>query len=257
MPARRHSAHSPRAQSRPGAVRKAQHSSCIRRASAVIAHSPAAKERIASEFRTPRQRIHVIPHGDLSVVLPLPVPQVEARSRLDLPAGPLCLISGAVEPYKGIEEIVAVWRKERPEITLVIAGKPITDAYRSELEAAAVGIPKIALRFAWLDDEQLGLWLSAADVVLFNYREIFTSGAACLARSRGIPILLPARLHTVDLDEPHRAVVRFESPGSDLLTKLQTLLYTPSSYEAAAPWREATAWPRIAKLTAATYRPAR
>ena len=56
-------------------------------------------------------------------------------------------------------------------------------------------------------------WLSAADAVLFNYRAIFTSGAACLARSYGVPMLMPRRLQTVELDEPSPLVFRFDLDG--------------------------------------------
>jgi glycosyltransferase involved in cell wall biosynthesis len=225
----------------------------FQRASAVIAHSPAAKERIAREYQTPPERIHVIPHGDLSVVLPPAVPQADSRKRLELPSGRICLIFGAVEPYKGLEEVLAWWKQAPPGITLVIAGKPITDEYRAKLEEAAAGIPNVVLRFGWLDDEQLTLWLSACDVVLFNYREIFTSGAASLARSWGVPILLPHRLVTVDLEEPHPSVIRFDSPATDLGSKLQEALKVSNRYEDAAPWRASTGWARIAQLTRAAY----
>ena len=52
--------------------------------------------------------------------------------------------------------------------------------------------------------------LSAADAAVFNYRTIFTSGAAALARSWGVPILIPSRLATVALDEPAPTVFRFD-----------------------------------------------
>jgi hypothetical protein len=90
--------------------------------------------------------------------------------------------------------------------------------------------------------------------VLFNYRAIFTSGAACLARSYGVPILMPSRLGTVELGEPNRLVFRFSE--GDLREKLEQALQTKPDYEAAAPWRDATAWPRVAAATAEVYRAA-
>ena len=129
-------------------------------------------------------------------------------------------------------------------------------AYAAAITRAAAGTPGVTLRFGWLDDPALALWLSAADAVLFNYRTIFTSGAACLARSWGVPILLPARLSTVDLAEPAPTIFRFDRPATDLAEKLTRALTTPSDYAAAMAWREQTAWPHVATLTEDCYRAA-
>ncbi len=60
--------------------------------------------------------------------------------------------------------------------------------------------------------------------MLFHYRAIFTSGAACLARSLGIPILIPRRLDTVDLAEPHPLVFRFDALETDFRPALEAAL---------------------------------
>ena len=63
--------------------------------------------------------------------------------------------------------------------------------------------------------------LRAADCVIINYRELLTSGAASLARSFGVPLLIPARLNTVNLGEPVPRVFLFQSPAefAELLPK--------------------------------------
>ena len=157
------------------------------------------------------EKLHVIPHGDLSASLP-PLPsRAEARAALGIPeAERVCLMFGTVEPYKGIEPVVDWWRSGGPEATLAIAGKPFSPEYGAALTARAQGAANIRFELAWQPDEALERWLAAADCVLFHYRAIFTSGAACLARSLGIPILIPRRLDTVDLAEPHRLVFRFD-----------------------------------------------
>ncbi len=128
-----------------------------------------------------------------------------------------------------------------------------TPEYGAAIAARAEGVAEF--RPGWLADADLREWLSAADAVLFNYRAIFTSGAACLARSYGVPILMPRRLQTVELGEPSPPVFRFDLAG-DLREKLEQALQTKPDYDAAAPWREATAWPRIAAATAEVYREA-
>ena len=234
----------------------ANYAAAYRGARVVFAHSEAAKHRLIEVYRPAAERIRVIPHGDLSVVLPPPIPRDEARAQLGLPPGPIALMFGAVEPYKGQEEILAWWKTARPAAQLVIAGKPNSPEYAATITRAADGVPGVTLRFGWLDDAALALWLSAADAVLFNYRTIFTSGAAALARSWGVPIVLPRRLDTVDLAEPAPTIYRFDHPATDLAEKLTLALATPPDHAAATHWRAATAWPRVATLTVEGYRSA-
>jgi hypothetical protein len=100
------------------------------------------------------------------------------------------------------------------------------------------------------------LWLSAADAVIANYREILTSGAASLARSYGIPLILPRRLDTIELDEPTPYVRRFIDFETDFRGELDAALSTPPDFAAAASWRHACNWDRIAEFTMDGYRAA-
>lgn len=225
------------------------------RAGVVFAHSPVAKDRLVQALDLEPQKVRVIPHGDLSVTLGAPVSQSEARAALGLSCAKLALVFGAVEPYKGQEEIIAWWRKEQPDVTLAIAGNPITPEYAAHVTATSGGDAKIITKFGWLPDEQLRLWLCAADVTIFNYREIFTSGAANLARSWGLPMLLPTRLDTVTLGEPHPTVHRFADFG-EFGARLKEALQTRPDFAAATDWRKACSWDEVARLTMEGYREA-
>lgn len=227
----------------------------FRRAAAVIAHSPQAREELITRCGLDRERVHVVAHGDLAAAMPAPSSRAEARSQLALRDERICLMFGVVQPYKGLEEVLECWRQHSPDTLLVIAGEPVNAAYGEQIERAAHGL-RARLRLARLDDKELALWLSAADCVLFNYREVFTSGAAALARSWGVPILLPARLTTVALDEPSPYVLRFQNLGQELPGLLMRAFATPSEYSAGAEWRRATAWHRIAEQTISVYREA-
>ncbi len=217
----------------------------------VIAHSSAAKRQLIEQYRLSAERIHVIPHGDLSVAMKPPIPRAQARTILELGDDPLCLMFGTVEPYKGQEEVLEYWRRAKPHAHLAIVGRPHSEAYGAAIQAAA---GDAICRLGWLSDDDLGIWLSAADAVIFNYRTIFTSGAASLARSWGVPVLLPARLDTVFLDEPSPRVFRFEGFGSDFAEKLTAALSIERSFAAAADWRGKTSWDLIAGLTVRAYR---
>ncbi len=223
-------------------------------ARAIIAHSQKAADLLAATSAVPREKLHVIPHGDLSASLGLLPTRAEARAALAIPASaPICLMFGTVEPYKGIEPVIDWWRAANPPATLAIAGKPFSREYAAAIRARAGDAKNIRLDLAWQPDDALKRWLAAADCVLFHYSSIFTSGAASLARSLGIPILIPSRLDTVDLAEPDPRVFRFENLESNFRPALDAALATPASFDSAAPWRAAIAWPQIAVRTATLY----
>jgi glycosyltransferase involved in cell wall biosynthesis len=226
----------------------------FRRAAVVFAHSAAAADALVATCGVKRENVCVIPHGDLSVAMPPPLAHSAARARLGLGDEKVCLIFGAIEPYKGLEEVLAHWRRTSPPARLVIVGKPSAAAYGAAICAAAEGIDKVTLHLERASDEELAVWLSAADCALFNYRTIFTSGAASLARSWGLPILLPARLTTVDLLEPSPLVHRFVSFEADFAGALDRALALAPDFASAADWRESTGWAGIARHTAEAYR---
>jgi glycosyltransferase involved in cell wall biosynthesis len=228
----------------------------FQRAQVVFAHSEVAKALLQKTYGLAARKVCVIPHGDLSVVLDPPLPRDTARRELGLGDGKLCLIFGAIEPYKGIEEVIAFWKTARPECQLAIVGKPCDEPYGASIARLAAEAPGVRLHLGWKSDANLRQWLSAADCALFNYRTVFTSGAASLARSYGIPQLLPARLETVVLDEPTPFVRRFRSIAEDFPARLAETLAVKPEYEAAAPWRAATSWARVAELTLQAYRDA-
>jgi len=235
---------------------RANYAAAFQWARLIFAHSEAAREALINAYRLAPEVVKVIPSGDLSVALPPPISKEEARKKLGLSPEPLCLVFGAVEPYKGQEEVLAWWKRAKPAAQLAIVGKPHTLDYQNTISRAANGLPNVTLRFGWLSDDDLAVWLSAADCTVFNYRTIFTSGAAGLARSYGTPMVLPARLQTLDLHEPDPRVIRFESFDGDFGSKLQTALAMPPGYAEAASWREATSWKRVAQLTVEGYRTA-
>ncbi|MDD5261016.1 MAG: asparagine synthase (glutamine-hydrolyzing) [Methylacidiphilales bacterium] len=226
---------------------------CYKNASAVIAHSPAAAGLVKDEFELPGERIFVIPHGDLSVAYGQPGSQREARRTLGFGNGKLCLMLGAVAPYKGIEEVVEWWKQYRPDVTLAIVGACGNPAYLAQLKKLADDTPSILLREGRLNDLEVATWLDAADAVLCNYRRILTSGAACLARSWGLPVLLPSRCHTVDLMEPHPLVLRYDDMDEHFDLVLSKAVSLGGDYELSKEWRQYTSWERVGAETRQVY----
>lgn len=225
----------------------------LRRAAALIVHSETAKKRIAAVAPELEEKCVVIPHGDLSPTYGTLLPQAEARAKLGLGGGKLCLVFGIITPNKGAEALIAFWKRAQPGATLAIVGRPKFQSYARALKAQAGDASGIHLRFAFQSDEEVRLWFSAADCVIINYETIFTSGVASLARSYGLSVLLPSRSETVDLQEPHPSVFRFDSVEGNFGEKLHGALLFQSSYATAEEWRKSIAWDRIAADTRRVY----
>jgi beta-1,4-mannosyltransferase len=224
-----------------------------RKSKLIFAHSEAAKRKLIQTFGLNPNVLRVIPHGDLSVGLGPPVSQREARAELGLPSGKLALMFGTVEPYKGIEDVIVWWQRSQPAIRLAIVGRPVTAEYAKHITDAIGNTRCIMSNLQYLSDRNLRLWLSTADVVIFNYREIFTSGAASLTRSFGVPLLMPQRLNTVDLGEPSPFVRRFTELALDFRNELEAAIEVRPDFAAAAAWRDACNWDRIADVTLEGY----
>lgn len=239
----------------PGIFENVRHT--VARSQIIFVHSEAARQQMREVFGVVDHRIRVIPYGDHAITMGQPLPRIEARSQLRLPPdSKVCLVFGTVSPYKGSDELVRFWAEAELPYRLVIVGPILSDEYAVRLQEIARGCPSVDLRLnrEWLDEQTLRSWLSAADCAIFNYREIFTSGAAALARSYGVPLLMPSRLTTADLHEPHPHVLRFESLYTDFRAQLERALATPCDYDFAGEWRVQTSWARVAAITARAYR---
>lgn len=227
------------------------------RADAVLLHSQAAIDEWCATLPTPRSRCHLIPFGDHSAALGAPLPRDQARRQLGLdPEAAICLVFGTISPYKGSDEIVREWIRQEPAAQLHVVGPVISPEFLATLRSeAAAGADRIFIHATdWLGPAELRQWLSAADCSVFNYRKIFTSGAACLARSWGLPAILPKALATVDLDEPNPRVIRIDSIQAGLAEAVAAAVDAGPDFESARSWRERTSWSAVARQHAGIYR---
>jgi glycosyltransferase involved in cell wall biosynthesis len=222
----------------------------------VFAHSEQAKIEIERRCRISGERIEVIPVGDLLALLPpLVEPQI-AREQLQLPlSDKLALVFGRIAPYKGIEELLTFWNRSQLGVNLVIVGDSVAPGFTERLSKLANDSKsRIILRAKRVSDEQLALYLSAADCAVFNYPSLLTSGSAVLARSAGLPILFPSWLRTVDLGEPAPRVFRFDKLDKVFTELLHHAVDLSRDSASAADWRTATRWEAVATKTVQAYR---
>jgi len=135
---------------------------------------------VQANYGVEPERLHIIPHGDLSASMGRLPSRAQARAALKIAEEErVCLVFGTVEPYKGLDRC---WNGgARPSQERAgCRGKPFTQEYASSIRAHAGISGKIRLDLCWQSDEALKRWLAAADCVLFHYRAILTSGRRAL-----------------------------------------------------------------------------
>ena len=170
----------------------------FRLAHAVHVHDAWVAQLVAQRYHR-REGVVVIPHGSYIGAYPDTTDREGARAFLQAKGIPvredgfLFLFLGQVRPYKGLETLIAAFRNvTAPHAQLLIVGKAEDPSYAEEIRRLIRGDDRIITHLTYVADEELQYFFRAADVCVFPYRRITTSGAALLAFSFGCPIIAPA-----------------------------------------------------------------
>ncbi len=202
------------------------------------------------------ERVHVIPHGSYLGAYPDDCTRDQARERLGLTQQSFVyLFLGQIRRYKGVEELVAAFKKLGSGAELIIAGNVHDQEYARQVEAEIAGCAGIKQHFRYVPDDELQYLMRAADVCVFPYRDITTSGAAILAFSFGRPIVAPLIGAFPALVQDGRGIgydARAEDGLLEGLLAAQRLDLAHASARA-RQWAEEHRWPSIAPRFVAMY----
>lgn len=165
----------------------------VQQADIVHVHDVSTAGALKERFQR-QHGVVTIPHGHYLTAYPNEIGRADARGRLELPQDAFVFVTlGLLRPYKGLEELVPAFRAlSEEQVCLVLTGQPESPAYAEKLKTLVAGDPRIRLRPGLVPNEEVQVYLNAADVVVLPYRQITTSGAALLAFSFGRPIVAPA-----------------------------------------------------------------
>ena len=171
---------------------------CYAAADAVVVHTKraagVARERLSADVR-----IELIHHGDAGFLQGEQRPdRLAARAALGLPSdGKLVLAFGAIRPYKGIHGVIAALaelRRRHADARLVIAGPLLVGSegeYREAIRRGGVD-DAVIFRPGYVPTDDVATYFAAADVAVFNYRDITDSGSLRLACDLGTPVVATA-----------------------------------------------------------------
>jgi glycosyltransferase involved in cell wall biosynthesis len=121
-----------------------------------------------------------------------------ARARLGLPRrARFVLAFGAIRPYKGLDGVIEALpeiRRRHADTRLLIAGPILVGdeaQYRETIRRTDVE-NAVIFRPGYVPADQVASYFAAADVAVFNYRDITDSGSLRLACDMGTPVVATA-----------------------------------------------------------------
>ncbi len=213
--------------------------------------------------------IAVIPHGHYIDAYPNTATRAAARRALHLPLtinrspftinhSPTLLFLGLIRPYKGLEELLPAFRSlPDPSAVLLIAGRPRPSDYAARLAAQAGEDPRVVWHPQFVPNDEVQLWMNAADAVALPYRQITTSGAAMLAWSFGKPVIAPALPAFVEpmSDAPFLGLLYDPADPAGLANALRqaTQIDWQTHREPILAWARQFDWPGIGRQLARLY----
>jgi len=160
---------------------------------AIICHSEEVRARLAMEFAVPGEKVSVIPHGPFFYDLPATGSKEILRSFALEPGKVLVLWQGIIFPYKGTDLLLRAWQQveaKRGDACLVIAGTGAPELLQEiRAQVGALGLKRVKLHFRFVSSEELVALYRAADVVVYPYRAITTSGALATGLAMGKAII--------------------------------------------------------------------
>ena len=162
---------------------------------AIICHSDAVKQQLITRFAISPDRIRVIPHGPFFHDLPAAsVSSSQGKLDGDKPEV-IVLFQGLIRPYKGVDFLLDAWREVHQSgsrAKLVIAGNSddvsLLNAIREQVHSLALE-NSVELRFKFLPLEEMIACYHAANIVVYPYKAVTTSGALMTGVAQGKAII--------------------------------------------------------------------
>jgi glycosyltransferase involved in cell wall biosynthesis len=159
----------------------------------IICHSDHVKKRLQEEFYVPAKNIQVIPHGPFFYDIENTDGQMVLKN-LGIKDDELVVLwQGIIFPYKGIDLLLNAWQAVEeavPNAVLIIAGtgtSELLEAIRDQ--SKRLNLRRVRMDFRFVSTEELVAFYRAADIVVYPYRAITTSGALATGLALGKTII--------------------------------------------------------------------
>jgi glycosyltransferase involved in cell wall biosynthesis len=207
------------------------------------------------------ENCQIIPHGNYKAVYQNNISKAGARQSLHIPLqAKVVVFFGRIETYKNIPELLAAYQeiaKEIQDVYLIVAGECPDLKLRQLLEnASAASKGRLLFEGHFIDNNDIQIFFNAADICVFPFKEITTSGSVLLAATFGKPVVVPYLGALKDI--PQEVGYFYDPSKKDALkNSISALLHdTRRRKEMAAAslrYTKTLSWDKIAKQTLKVY----
>ncbi|MEO1023413.1 MAG: glycosyltransferase [Bacteroidota bacterium] len=163
----------------------------------LLVHCAEVIPEVSRFLRVSEQKLIVHPHPTYpATVLPRDTAIHELNTRYSWilnPEKPIALSLGNISTYKQLD-VLAEWCVSQDGVQLIIAG-PVKKGNRKLahlLEHLSAGSPVFFVLPQFVEDDLIPFFYNAADISLFNFCAILTSGGVEMARSYKKSLVIPA-----------------------------------------------------------------
>jgi glycosyltransferase involved in cell wall biosynthesis len=155
---------------------------------AFIVQSDRVERELLAFF--PRAVYKKVPHPVYNMFGPS-IDRNQARKQLGMTADRICLFFGFIRKYKGLEVLLdAMALLKDTDIHLLVVGECYGDERSYDNQVRVLGIERsVTLHIEYVPQDQVGLYFSAADVVILPYLSATQSGIAQIAYNFNKPVI--------------------------------------------------------------------
>lgn len=163
---------------------------------AVIVHCNYARSRFLEQFPGGGKltvRTFMVPHASYVGVYPDVIERDAARIALGIRGSEkVFLFFGFIRAYKGVGRLVEVFRQvHESNVRLLVVGNCADGNIATDLLTAAAKDERVALFLRYIPQDEVQVFMNAADVVVLPFTDVLTSGSAILGMSFGKGIVAP------------------------------------------------------------------
>ncbi|MFQ5909691.1 MAG: glycosyltransferase family 4 protein [Thermoplasmata archaeon] len=225
-----------------------------------IVHSRMNKAEAMAVFGLEEERIHIVPHGPLTVLLRRKVPRRQARRALNIPPEKrVLLFFGNIREYKGLRTLVEATRiakRQVDDLLLIVAGE--VWKHLEYLLRIPPDLKSDVRLYPWfIPTEKTTYFFQAADLVVLPYERFHgQSGVASAAHAFGKPLLVTQVGGLPEMVRDSIAVAKPNDPN-DLARRISAIMTDPSVLNKLGKDSRLRArdfsWDKIARMTMEVY----
>lgn len=161
----------------------------------IVVHCEEAIESVEETYRLPERvanRIRVVPHGNFLGVYENDISQSTARERLDLPPDvPVIAFFGLIRPYKNVPTLIETFKRVPGDARLLVVGNPWNEDVANRVRAASTDDDRVDTVLDYVPDDEIQVYMHAADAVALPFDSVLTSGSAMLAMTFERAVVAP------------------------------------------------------------------